>query len=542
MTIDPSIEWLQRKWALPDEAVSSVGALIEEEVSGSTACVIKEKVTSWGKAAGKSDDSTPLVIIEHGGEEYLQSRHLFRAENDVAARILKMAKNETAWADAAGNLLKLFPDAATDDRQVEAARVSMSRLLAMITGGPGTGKTYTLARILALLVASGIPATRIRLAAPTGKASERMKTAVRDSLAGLSEEFSQHRAPLALIAESSSTLHKLLGYNPVKGRSRFDARQQLPCDVLIVDECSMVDVLLWRAVLQSFPENARLILLGDPNQLESVGQGNVFAELARAAEVKGLDLCQTHVHLTESRRFKDRPAIMAFAQALEKSDEVAAVNLLRSATGQNTSMGLTWVENSGAKLPCTDFPKPILDALKRVAHAETPLGSLKALAKICILTAQREFFVGSRKTSEAIEQHFSQMAGVRNHPIIINRNDPETGLRNGTLGVIHTFADGKRKACFEIGEGKLKEVAEAQLPDFSPAWAITIHRSQGSEYDDVLVILPHEKSPMTTRELLYTAITRARRNVYVLGDIESVRTAAKTSSNRVTLLAAALGA
>ncbi|MEI8309462.1 MAG: exodeoxyribonuclease V subunit alpha [Verrucomicrobiota bacterium] len=538
MTNSPDIEWLQRKWGLPDGAADTVLALLKEESRGSTACLIPEKVLDWGKAAGAVNGTAPLVVIDHMGKRYLQSRRLCRAEREIAARMLDMAGKETPLPFTAGDLL--FPAATKTDLQAEAARVAMSRQLAMITGGPGTGKTYTLARILALLVASGIPANMIRLAAPTGKASDRMKKAVSDSLSGLPAEFQQHLDSLVRIAESSSTLHKLLGYNPQKGCARFDASQPLPCSVLIVDECSMVDVMLWRAVLQALPADSRLVLLGDPNQLESVGQGNVFAEMTRCAGVAGSKLGPTHVHLTEARRFKERPDILAFARALEQSDADAAVRILENVEGASAPRGIGWLKSPGAILPCADFPKPILDALENVAHANTPQDALDALGKICILTAQRDFFVGSQAMSAAIEQHFFQQKGACNQPVIINHNDSETGLRNGTVGVIHTDSDGKRKAWFHAGDGKLKEVAVAKLPDFSPAWAITIHRSQGSEYDDVLVVLPREESPMTTRELLYTAITRAKHNVYVAGELGSVRKAATTSSDRCTMLASFL--
>lgn len=536
MKKSPDIEWLQRKWNLPDKAVNAVLDLLHEENRGSTACPVAGNVKDWGDAVSGVEGSSPLLVIDHGGKRYLQSHRLYRAEREIANRLLEMAGREFPPSAAASEVSKLFLGTTEHDLQARAARTAMSRQLAMITGGPGTGKTYTLARILALLVASGIPANMIRLAAPTGKAADRMKNAVSDSLAGLPSEFHKHLEPLARIADSSSTLHKLLGYNPQSGCFRFDESRTLPCGVLIVDECSMVDVLMWRAALRALPADARLILLGDPNQLESVGQGNVFAELAREAGRKGSMLSPARIHLTEARRFKDRPDILAFSRALEQSDAEAAVKLLEGTVGSCAGRGLAWLESSGGILQCADFPKRILAALENVARAETPQEALGALDKICILTAQREFFVGSKAVSASIEQYFFGQQGVRNQPVIINHNDPETGLRNGSVGVIHTLPDGKRTAYFHSGDGKLRDVAVAKLPDFSPAWAITIHRSQGSEYDDVLVILPREESPMATRELLYTAITRAKHNVYVAGELGSVRKAATTCSDRCTML------
>jgi exodeoxyribonuclease V alpha subunit len=306
--------------------------------------------------------------------------------------------------------------------------------------------------------------------------------------------------------------------------------------VLILDECSMVDVLLWRAMLDALPKDARLILLGDPNQLESVGHGNVFGELARIASKKESPLHSSHVHLTATRRFKDRPGILAFAQALENFDADSAVALLEDANGPQS--GLQWLPTTGGALSYESFPETIQASLAQVAGADTPDAALAALSKVCILTAQREFFVGAKATSSLIDLYFSRHPQLgRNRPIIINHNDPDTGLRNGSVGVIHTDANGVRKAWFPAMKGKLQEFSVARLPDHSPAWAITIHRSQGSEFDDVLVVLPQKESPMATRELLYTAITRAKRNVIIVGDIETVRIAATTRSNRQTLLA-----
>lgn len=534
MNNDPHIVWLQKQWQLPNAAVAAVQALLEVEATGGTASKL-EQLPDWGAAAGGPADGTPLVLVESNGSHYLQSRRLYRAEAAVAAKFLQLAGAPGGSAPDPQKLSMLFPGAEPDDLQAKAAGMAVARKLTLITGGPGTGKTYTLARALALLVESGIAADRIRLAAPTGKAAQKMKSAVEESIRGLPAGFEGRKAELAGIRHA--TLHKLMGYNPDKGSCRYDERNPLPCDVLIIDECSMVDLLLWNAVLSALPEQAQLVLLGDPNQLESVGQGNVFAELARVAVAGHEQLAPAHVHLTVARRYKDRPDIVALAEALAASDAEAAVALLERNCERHDPQGLVWIRFNAPPFSCAKFPQPILAALEKVATAATPWEALEALGKVCILTALRGAFAGAKGASAAIDRYFLGKQGVRNQPVIINRNDPETGLQNGAVGVIHNDAEGQRRAFFSAMTGdRLQEFSVGQLPEYSPAWAITIHRSQGSEYDEVLVILPREESPLATRELLYTAITRAKQTVYVAGELETVRSAAKNASARQTLL------
>ncbi len=539
MNSSPHLEWLVRNWQLPasGSAAMAVVELLDAERNGSTAWELKANDLNWGGAAASSEDQRrlPLAIIAHNARHYLQSRHLFEAEQMVGQRLTAMATYPRLACIDRAKMSVLFPGAQPTDAQAAAARVANEHRLAIITGGPGTGKTYTLARILALLLESGIVPENIRLAASTGKAAERMKQAVSDSVGALPESFARHTSALRGVAAASTTFHSLLKFNPDSGRCRYDANHPLRCEVLIADECSMIDITLWRALLLALTSDARLILIGDPNQLESVGQGDVFGELARVAAKPDSVLHPSHVHLTEARRFRDRPAIITFAEALQNGDSDSAVRLLEAADGQ---AGLAWMPSTAAVWSYQSLPGKVQQALDCVAFAETPAAAREAMNRICILTAQRQYFVGALAISAAMEEHFFN--GTRraiNQPIIINRNDPETGLRNGTLGVIHTDFEGRRLAWCYDSHGKLQSFALARLPDFSPAWAITVHRSQGSEYDEVVVMLPREESPLATRELLYTAITRAKSNVTIVGSLDTVRKAVSTPSGRTTLLA-----
>ncbi len=546
----PEIQWLIDRWGLPTEgsAISRVEALLEAERGGSTAIRLGGGDVSWGMAAS-ADIAAPLVLVEDG--RYLQSLRCHKAEESVARRILELADPMQAAPlavdreDVADLVSSLFPEADAESAQVRAAHTALRQRLTIITGGPGTGKTHTLARILALLVAAGVEPDFIRLAAPTGKAADRMKQSVLDSLGGLSSVSAVRDEALQNVAGRSCTLHALLGINLATGKCRHNRLNPLPCKVLIVDECSMVDLHLWKALLEALPPDVRLILVGDPLQLQSVGQGNVFGDLVNHAGTNGSPLASSLVRLTESWRFRDRPGIRELASSLERADGDAAEILLRSANDQ-PGRGLVWLETDGKALPYAKYPAAIRAAVESAAGAGSPVEALAALGKVCILTAHKGAFVGAEAVGKALAmQMLKRQAGpggrLPNEPVIVRVNDPETGLRNGAVGILHTGTDGKRRAWFKSKQGaEPASYPLGALPDHGSAWVITIHRSQGSEYDDVLVFLPKGESPLATRELLYTAITRAKKNVYIAGTMEAVKAAVGTPASRLTLLARAL--
>ena len=550
MRTHPQIKWLINRWNLPEKevAITQIEKLLNSErEEGGTAAEIEQEVGSWGNSVTRipdqDDGTSPLVMVKGAsGASFLQSRRCFQAEKSIAHHLMDLSAGSPPLEVSEERIQQLFPDANESDRQVAAARTALFQRLTLITGGPGTGKTYTLARILALLLGAGVKDHRIRLAAPTGKAADRMKQSIEASLGTLEDN---EKDALRMIANRSSTLHSLLGANPSTGRCRHNAGNPLPCDVLIVDECSMVDLHLWKVLLESLGKDARLILLGDPKQLQSVGQGNVFGALAEFASLADTPLKNSLIHLTESRRFRNRPGIMKLAKALEDSDSKMACEVLLSAE-KHPEEGIVWIESAKGMPPYERIPESLRNSIETAANASNPEAALDSLGKVCILTAHRISFMGAESISRGISRELAKTSISLSHalppnePIIINENDPETGLRNGAVGMICTESDGKRRAWFRKELEIPKPYSIGSLPDYSPAWAITIHRSQGSEYDDILVILPQEISVMATTELLYTAITRAKKKVIIVGTMGAVKKAVETPSRRVTLLKEAL--
>lgn len=563
-TLPPELELLVRRWSLPTARHAEVRQLLAAQAAGGTACALRADAptdaASWGRAcqvspaesAGLDSVPSPLVLRRHEGKTHLQSWRFFRAEQQIARELLARAgRPAPRLARRSADVLSELGAGQLNAPQARAITCALEHTLAVVTGGPGTGKTYTMARLLALLMAAEPGrAPVIHLAAPTGKAADRMKAAV---------EAAADHLPAALggpaggklkeAAAGASTLHRLLGFNPSTGRCRYDADEQLPGDVVIVDECSMVDTLLWQALLAALPDHTRLILLGDPNQLESVAAGDVLGSIVRAARARpATALGRVWVELTESRRFHDRAGIGALATAVVNLRASDAVRVLAEnpapSDGTEPASGLNWLGNYSGRFSWEALPAVIRSAIVEVADAETPAAALAALGRVRLLTAHRGHASGAAGLNDAIQRQLILHSGAQRapiQPVIINHNDAETGLINGSVGIVMDVA-GMRSAYFPASsaDAEPRRIALSQLPDHSPAWALTIHRSQGSEFDQVVVILPDEESPLATRELIYTAITRARRCVHVWGSEESVRKALGEHALRCTLLEASL--
>jgi exodeoxyribonuclease V alpha subunit len=496
---------------------------------------------------------SPLVLRQHKGQSHLQAWRFFCAEQAIAREVLTRATRSAPRLSRP--IAALLADLGADqvnERQAAAITCALENTLALIVGGPGTGKTHTLARLIALLVADNHEKSPIiHLAAPTGKAADRMKEAVETAADRLPASLPlRTKELLKAAAAGASTLHRLLGFNPSTGRCRYNTERRLRCDVVIIDECSMIDSLLWQALLAALEPNTRLVLVGDPHQLESVSAGDVLGSIVRFAKATpGSALDRVQVELTESQRFRNRAGIGALAKAVVNCDADSAVLLMETHAvppdGSAPVDGLTWLGDHRGRFDWEKLPNTVQAAITAVADAPTATEALAALARIRLLTAHREGSMGAAGLNEAIQRHLGQRRAVRrapNRPIIINHNDPETGLTNGSIGIIMDV-EGTSAAYFPPASAGAppRDIPLGRMPDYSPAWALTIHRSQGSEFDQVVVVLPPDESPLATRELIYTAITRASQCVHVWGGETTVRAALKEKTVRCTLLEATLG-
>lgn len=480
---------------------------------------------------GMPGATTPLIL---DGERLYLGRY-WQHEQAVAAMLRAraghgFAVDEARLGEAVQRLLPGDAQALAGQRQ--AVAIAARSGISLISGGPGTGKTTTLAALLALIVElnSGNP-PRILLAAPTGKAAARMQDAVREAKARLALP----EAIADAIPESARTLHRLLGIRS-DGSARHDAAHPLACDLLVIDEASMVDLSLMSRMLAALPAAARLVLLGDRDQLASVEAGAVFADLCASAEAGGVLQCG-YAQLTHSFRFGNDAGIGQLARALRSGDGAGAAQRL-----EEGGEGLHW--HAG------DTPEALLAAVRAgyqafvaaVAAGAAPDELHRIFGRFRVLSAYREGPVGVRRLNEGMEHALGVARRQRwyaGRPVMIAANDYGLGLFNGDIGIAAVdTSNGELKVWF-AGEQGLRAFAPTRLPAHETAWAMTVHKSQGSEFDRVLVALRDQaaEAKLLTRELLYTAVTRAKQQVELWGNAAVIEAACQRKVTRLSGLA-----
>jgi exodeoxyribonuclease V alpha subunit len=490
------------------------------------------------------------LILDPAGRLYLQRYWAY--EDRLARAVLQRAAifepcDEARLRTA---LDALFPvrDPAPDDQRL-AAETAARRRLCLITGGPGTGKTRTLVRILALLLQlrdPGAPALRFELAAPTGKAAARIQEEVRRAAAALPA------GPLtdALLALEARTLHRLLGARPDQATFRHNAQNPIAADVVVVDEASMVDLALMAKLLDATLPAARLILLGDKDQLASVEAGAVLADLCAGLSPDPSPIGNSAItELRRNYRFPATSAIHRLSTAINAGDPAAAlaalagspevtVRPLPSASPGSAALHAQESLGRSGTHPCLPpagtgstrsltplAPMSLAGALAPLLLAAwpaqlpaNPADMLACLSRFRVLCAVREGPFGVRRFNELAEDILARAGRIHplgqhysGRPILITRNDHALRLFNGDVGVLLPAPEGGGlRAWFPSPDGGVRSLLPARLPAHETVFAMTVHKSQGSEFGSILLVLPDRDSPVLTRELLYTGLTRAR--------------------------------
>lgn len=446
--------------------------------------------------AGPPGSDTPLII--DGGRAYLH--RLWHAENDLAEAVIARVPTSPMTIEH-------------KDPQERAARHAASRPLTVVTGGPGTGKTTTVAKILSAIAERSGGDARVGLAAPTGKAARRLQAAV-EAAAGDPD----------VRVDEAVTLHRLLGFRPSSGEWRYGRDRSLPYDAVIVDEVSMIDLSMMRRLFASVAPAAHLVLLGDRDQLVSIDAGTVFADLASLGELGFV--CE----LKKNYRFHPASGIAALAKAVREGDAEAALALLRQGTED-----LTWEPSVG------ELTSWVPSSYEAVLRASDWRAAVQGLDRFRVLCGEKR---DAEKINRSLHTYFIErdLAGrgrpyFHNQPVIATRNDYAEKIFNGEVGLLRFRGSPPRlRAGFESA-GELRTLDVERLPACETAYAITIHKSQGSEYERAVVVLPPADSRVISRELLYTGVTRAARSLHVVGSEEAIASAVQRPVSRQSALA-----
>ena len=453
-------------------------------------------------------ENSPLVV--QGKRLYL--RRAWQAERDIHSRLMALQQSRVALPNLTQQLDHLFGTDPHDGQRLACAHAAQNALT-LITGGPGTGKTTTVVKLLRLLQSAADRPLRTLLAAPTGKAAARLGQAMAQARATLSD------SDAACLPNTAHTLHKLL-------YTRHGTAPVLQADVIVVDEASMIDLELMARLLKAVPAQARLVLLGDKDQLASVEAGAVMSQLCQAPWLQAHTMV-----LTRSHRFDPDQGIGAWAKACNAGDSAGLQALWE------TAPEACWSELTAVtKLSKTHSSTDVLQA---VAAAWTPwrklleplhqgqtcddeqaLALLNSFGRIGVLCGLREGPWGVKHFNQQLQQAlgFANTDWFVGRPVIARRNDYALGLMNGDLGMcLPVLVDGevRLRVAFPDGQGGVRWRVPSRLGAIDTVFAMTVHQSQGSEFERVLLILPDIETALLTRELVYTGVTRARQGLCV---------------------------
>jgi exodeoxyribonuclease V alpha subunit len=525
----------------PDERVLLAVALAVRAVRHGSIAVDLETVPAlapelpwpdpraWREAVGASPLLDAGTVRAEHGLLYLDRYH--RLEGQVHADLRERAAQPPPVVDedALAAAVARVRVGRLSVEQQEAAVRAVRQWTTVLTGGPGTGKTTTVARLLALVADQGVRSGQrisIALSAPTGKAAARLQEAVLAELAALPVEDRDRVGRV-----EAMTLHRLLGWRPDNAtRFRHDRGNRLKYDLVVVDESSMVELTMMARLLEAVRPQSRLVLVGDPRQLTSVGAGAVLSDL-----VAGYDGAPDSPVVSLTENFRSTEDIKALAEALRTGDADDVVAALRT-----TSTEVEFVETEDPAAALRDDVVAAALEVRRAAEAGDAAAAVAALDRHRLLCAHREGPYGVRHWNRQVERWLGEETGQEiwaewyvGRPLLVTTNDYALGVYNGETGAAVLTDDGRLRAVI-AGSGGLLDLAPGRLDAIETMHAMTIHKSQGSQADRVTVLLPDEGSRLLTRELFYTAVTRAKSRVRVVGTEAAVRAAVANRAQRAT--------
>lgn len=481
----------------------------------------------------KSGDLNPLVLED----DRLYLHRFWSYEKELAAWLKHKA---SIWLPLSSYDVGILKKIATRENeeinwQHVAVALSFIKKLLFITGGPGTGKTFTVLNIIAALNRREGGGLRIALAAPTGKAARRLSESLQTGRQNMAEESRRY-----VTKADALTVHKLLGSDFHGLNFTYHEKNKLPYDLIVVDEASMLDINLWISLIRAIPEHARLIVLGDKNQLSSVEAGSILGDICRGentfsaqaskqiSQALGMDvpvedalpaINDCIVFLTKSYRFAEYSGIYELAQAINASDEDKVIELLNSTRypeikWRKPSAGIGSIIQDYAVSHYLEYSRADAEERLSVANKKKILCALR-VGKTGAEQINVRSEAGIRKNlpGHNLEQWYP------NRIIMATQNDNVLKISNGEIGICD--ASQSPKVVFEGNEAE--PVSVGRLKAFEPAYAISIHKSQGSEFDDVAIVLPEQFNPILSKEILYTAVTRARQNTLVYGSEKIIR-------------------
>ncbi len=478
-------------------------------------------------------EASPLVLAQDSQGARLYLRRAWMAEQNIRQNIAqRLALPCDVPADLQQRLDALFTPAnnGEPDMQRLACEVAAQNRITLITGGPGTGKTTTVVKLLSLLVGTATRELQIHLAAPTGKAAARLTESISNALTRMPADVQ------ARIPTQAQTLHRLLQTN-----SKAAQVHQLATDVVVVDEASMIDLEMMARLLQAVPPTARLILLGDKDQLASVEAGAVMSQLCTGSLLKAQTVTLIHSHRFDAKSGIGQWARTVNADAADNTpalktlwnaapDWLATLPLQQTIDGDTPEPDVTRLQLPSANDPklavglrygwrnwlaLLDAHRPSKTAPAAPCSDAQAIELLKAFTEFCVLCAVREGPLGVVQLNAQVEHALGlgQSTWYVGRPVMVTRNDYALELMNGDIGLCLPGPDGVLRVAFPAVDGGVRWVMPSRLDSVETVFAMTVHKSQGSEFTHVLLVIPALESPVLTRELVYTGLTRARQRL-----------------------------